>query len=82
MTQEYLLQVLCLLSIAAVPLALSKRTVNRLQRLALAMFPVVMGVTCALLFHETSAIFVALIGLWTVFFVMANRKKERKENDD
>ncbi len=80
MNHEYLLQVLCLLTLVAVPIALSKKSLKRTIRLALAMFPVIFGTVYALMTRKTNGIFVALIGLWAVFFVMANRKREEKDD--
>lgn len=79
MTYEYFLQVLCLLTLVAVPFSLSKKAFKRTTRLLLALCPIVYGSIYALVAHEKNGIFVALIGLWALFFIMANPQK--KEND-
>ena len=79
MTCEYILQVLSLLSLLALPFALSKKSIKRTHRLALAMCPVVIGVAYALAFKGNNGIFIALIGLWGVLFVMFSRRKENHD---
>ena len=80
---QYILQVLCLLTLVAVPLSLSKKSFSRTTRLVIALIPVVLGLTYYLTVRETNGILVALIGLWAVFFVTVHPKKDKEtENSD
>jgi len=80
---QYILQVLCLLTLVAVPLSLSKKSFSRTTRLVIALIPVVLGLVYCLTTRETNGIFVALIGLWAVFFVTVHPKKDKEtENSD
>lgn len=80
---QYILQVLCLLTLVAVPLSLSKKSFSRTTRLVIALIPVVLGLVYYLTVRETNGIFVALIGLWAVFFVTVHPKKDKEtENSD
>ncbi|MBQ7571691.1 MAG: hypothetical protein IJT19_05560 [Bacteroidaceae bacterium] len=78
---HYIFQVLCLLTLVAVPLSLSKKHFHRITRLLLALFPVIFGLAYYLITRETNGIFVALIGLWAVFFVAVHPRK-REESED
>ena len=79
---KYILQVLCLLTLVAVPLSLSKKRFSRTTRLIISLVPVVFGLAYYLISHETNGIFVALIGLWAVFFVTVHPKKEDAETKE
>ena len=76
MSLQYLLQVLCILTIIAVPVSLSKKSIKRSVRILIAMLPVVAGILYFLLLHENSGIFLALIGLWAQFFIFVHPKKQ------
>ncbi len=77
MDTQYLLQVLCLLTLVAVPLSLSKKHLSRTKRLIIALVPVVVGLVYYLFTNETNGIFVALIGLWAVFFVTVHPRRNK-----
>ena len=76
---HYIFQVLCLLTLVAVPLSLSKKHFHRITRLLLALFPVIFGLAYYQITDERNGIFVALIGLWAVFFVTVHPHKVKDE---
>ena len=77
---KYILQVLCLLTLVAVPLSLSKKHFSRTTRLIVSLIPVAFGLVYYLITNETNGIFVALIGLWAVFFVTVHPRKNEDED--
>lgn len=77
---HYIFQVLCLLTLVAVPVSLSKKRFGRKVRMIVAFVPIVTGLASYLITHETNGIFVALIGLWALFFVTIHPHKD-DEND-
>ena len=84
-TATYLFQaILYLLAIAAIPVVLTKRPLSRRLRLVVALCPIVLGLFFYLLARQTSGVFVALMGLWTLFFVTIHPRQsqdERKEDE-
>lgn len=79
-TTNYLLQVfLYLLAVGAIPLALTKRQVSRKIRLLVSLCPVLLGLFYYLVTKQTSGIFVALMGLWALFFVTVHPGQQHNE---
>ena len=83
MTYYFIQVILYILAIGAIPVALTKRKVNRKLRLVAGLCPVVLGLLFYLMAKQSSGIFVALMGLWALFFVAIhpNRKPEEKKED-
>ena len=81
-TALYLLQVILYLSaIAAIPVALTKRKVNRKIRLIVALCPILLGLIYYFATNQSSGIFIALMGMWALFFVTIHPNKPPKEED-
>lgn len=77
----YILQALLyLLAIGSIPVALTKRKISRKVRLAVALFPIALGVMFYLFAHQKSGLFVALMGLWALFFVTIQPQSTEEED--
>lgn len=84
-TTLYLIQaVLYLLAVGSIPVALTKRPLNRKIRLAVALCPIVLGMAFNFVAHQRSGIFVALMGLWALFFVTIhpNHKQDTEKESE
>ena len=81
-TTLYLIQVILYLSaIAAIPLALTKRKVNRKIRLVVALCPILLGLVYYFTTKQSSGIYVALMGLWALFFVTIHPDKHQDKEE-
>jgi hypothetical protein len=79
---EYLIQALLYLTaIAAIPLSLTKRPISRLLRLVAALCPIALGIAYYIMANQTSGIFVALMGLWALFFVTISKPRPEKKEE-
>ncbi|MBP5380171.1 MAG: hypothetical protein J6Y39_00355 [Bacteroidaceae bacterium] len=76
---HYLFQICCLLTLVAIPFALTKKDMKRWIRMILALIPIVFGVLYYLFTRETNGIYVALTGLLALFFVAAHPNKKTEE---
>ena len=77
---NYLIQaILYLLAVGAIPIALTKREINRKIRLVVAICPILLGLIYYFTTKQSSGIFVALMGLWALFFVTIHPNKAPKE---
>ena len=73
---HYIFQICCLLTLVAVPFALTKKDMKRWKRMLLALLPIVFGVLFYLFTRETNGIYGALTGLLALFFVAAHPDKK------
>ena len=72
---EYILQaVLLLIAVASIPIALTKRPLSRYIRMGVALCPIVFGLLFYLIADKTGGIFIALMGLWALFFIVVKKK--------
>ena len=73
---HYIFQICCLLTLVAVPFALTKKDMKRWKRMLLALLPIAFGVLFYLFTRETNGIYVALTGLLALFFGAAHPDKK------
>lgn len=82
-TLQYLLQIgLCLITLAAIFLALTSKPLSRNLRMLAAICPIILGAIWYLITKEESGFFALLMGFVALVFVFFHpRDKEQKEKD-
>ena len=80
---QYILQTLLIIvTLVAIPLSLTKKSLSRKWRALLTLCPIGLGLAYYLLYHEASAVFAALMGLWALFFITIHPNKNKQESEE
>lgn len=81
-TNQYILQTLLILvTLVALPLSLTKKSLPRKWRAIIALCPIALGLIAHLLYREAGGIFAALMGLWALFFITIHPDKKPEDEE-
>lgn len=81
-TQQYLTQIiLCLVTVAAIPFALTKKRIRKSVRIAVACCPIVYGSVYYWATDDTSGIYAALMGAVVLLTIILHPGQPKNEEE-